>query len=161
MNFSIAFKDAFSVIALFIILSRVRGSVTNNNGFWIGWSALLPPSLQLQPITTAQNQWLSKTRSIPDWPTSVFSSTVTWLGSDLWIRHFFSFRGPLVTTPQLKTELSYECQMTELSFRNFESSRIETTISNSSSVTVSIHCRGNVLTEPLSSNGLFRFSSLR
>jgi hypothetical protein len=34
-------------------------------------------SLQFQPITTAHNQWLSITRSIPDWTTSVFSSTVT------------------------------------------------------------------------------------
>jgi hypothetical protein len=33
-------------------------------------------SLQLQPITTAHNQWLSKTRSIPYWTTSVFSSTL-------------------------------------------------------------------------------------
>jgi hypothetical protein len=28
-----------------IMLSRVYGSVTNNNGFWIGWLDLLPPSL--------------------------------------------------------------------------------------------------------------------
>jgi hypothetical protein len=34
-------------------------------------------SLQLQSVTTAHNQWLSKTRSIPYWTTSVFSSTVT------------------------------------------------------------------------------------
>jgi hypothetical protein len=31
-----------------------------------------------------------------------------WLGSDLRIGHFFSFRCPLVTTPQLNTELSYD-----------------------------------------------------
>jgi hypothetical protein len=34
-------------------------------------------SLQLQSIMTAHNQWLPKTRSIPYWTTSVFSSTVT------------------------------------------------------------------------------------
>jgi hypothetical protein len=33
--------------------------------------------LQLQLIITAHNQWLSETRSIPYWTTSVFSSTVT------------------------------------------------------------------------------------
>jgi hypothetical protein len=27
-----------------IILSRVYGSVTNNNGFWIGWLNLMTPS---------------------------------------------------------------------------------------------------------------------
>jgi hypothetical protein len=63
-----------------ILLSRVRGSVTDNNGFWIGWLDLLALLLQLQnlqPITTAHNQWLPKTRSIPYWTMSVFSSTVT------------------------------------------------------------------------------------
>jgi hypothetical protein len=34
-------------------------------------------SLKLQSIITAHNQWLLKTRSIPDWTTSVFSSPVT------------------------------------------------------------------------------------
>jgi hypothetical protein len=34
-------------------------------------------SLQLQPIITAHNQWLYKTRSTPYWTTSVFSSTVS------------------------------------------------------------------------------------
>jgi hypothetical protein len=54
------------------ILSCVRGSVTNNNGFWIGWLDLLEPLLQLQPIITVHSRWPPKTRSIPDW--SVFSS---------------------------------------------------------------------------------------
>jgi hypothetical protein len=62
------------------VLSRVRGSVTNNNGFWIGWLNLLTLLLQLHLITityiTAHNQWLSKTRSIPSWTVSVFSSFV-------------------------------------------------------------------------------------
>jgi hypothetical protein len=34
-------------------------------------------SLQLQSIITAHNRLMSKTRSIPYWTTSVFSSTVT------------------------------------------------------------------------------------
>jgi hypothetical protein len=34
-------------------------------------------SLQLQSIMTAHNHWLSNTRSIPYWTTSVFSSTAT------------------------------------------------------------------------------------
>jgi hypothetical protein len=38
---------------------------------------LLTHLLQLQPITTAHNQWLPKTRSVSYWTTSVFSSTVT------------------------------------------------------------------------------------
>jgi hypothetical protein len=48
--------------------------VTNNIGFWNGF---IGTSLQLQSIITAHNQWLPKTRSIPHWTTSVFSSTVT------------------------------------------------------------------------------------
>jgi hypothetical protein len=40
-------------------------------------TAFIGTSLQLQPIITAHNQWLFKTRSIPYWTTSVFSSTVT------------------------------------------------------------------------------------
>jgi hypothetical protein len=59
------------------ILSRFRGSMTNNNGFWFGWLDLLTPSLQLQPIITAHNQWLFKTHSVSYWTTSVFSSAVT------------------------------------------------------------------------------------
>jgi hypothetical protein len=60
-----------------LILSRVRGSVTNNNRFWIGWLDLLALLLQLQSTITAHNQRLPKTRSVPYWTTSVFSSTVT------------------------------------------------------------------------------------
>jgi hypothetical protein len=51
--------------------------VTNNNGFCIGWLNLLAFLLQLQSIITAHNQWLPRTRSIPYWTASVFSSTVT------------------------------------------------------------------------------------
>jgi hypothetical protein len=54
-----------------------RVCVANNNGFWIGWLDLLALRLQLQPIITAHNPWLPKTRSISYWTKSVFSSTVT------------------------------------------------------------------------------------
>jgi hypothetical protein len=51
--------------------------VTNDNGFWIRWLDFIGTCLQLQPIMTAHNQWLPKTRSIPYWTASVFYSTVT------------------------------------------------------------------------------------
>jgi hypothetical protein len=40
---------------------------------------------------------------LPSWTTSVFSSA--WLGSDLLVSQFFSFRCPLVNTAQLNTRL--------------------------------------------------------
>jgi hypothetical protein len=43
---------------------------------WIYWHCYYYHS-QLQPIIAAYNRRLSKTRSIPSWTTSVFSSTVT------------------------------------------------------------------------------------
>jgi hypothetical protein len=55
------------------ILLCILGSVTNNNGCWIGF---IGTSLQLQLIIKAHNQCLSKTRSILYWTTSVYSSTV-------------------------------------------------------------------------------------
>jgi hypothetical protein len=64
-------------LTFYMILSRVRGSVTNNNGLWTGWSDLLALLLQLQPIIAVLNQRLPKTRSITYWATGVFSSTVT------------------------------------------------------------------------------------
>jgi hypothetical protein len=47
---------------------------------WIYWHLLL----QLQRIITAQNYWLLKTRFIPYWTTSVFSSAVTDLVPIYW-----------------------------------------------------------------------------
>jgi hypothetical protein len=44
-----------------------------------------------------------------------------WLGSDLRIGHFFSFRCPLVNTPQLNTQLSYEWR--RLTAHSLESSQ--------------------------------------
>jgi hypothetical protein len=78
--------------------------VTNNTGFWIGWLDLLALLLQLQPIIIVRYQWVPKTRSIL---TGLRASSLLrdWLGSDLRIGHFFSFRCPLVDTPQLNTQL--------------------------------------------------------
>jgi hypothetical protein len=39
----------------YTILSRVHGSVTNNNGFWIGWLDLLTPSFQSLLVTIIYN----------------------------------------------------------------------------------------------------------
>jgi hypothetical protein len=60
--------------------------------------------VQLQSTTTAHNQWLSTTPSILYWTTGVFLLR-DWLGSDLRIGHFFSFRCSLVNTPWLNTQL--------------------------------------------------------
>jgi hypothetical protein len=54
-------------------LLRMRGFMTNNKGFWIGFTGT---ALRLQSIITAHNQWLPRTLSIPYW-TSVFSSAMT------------------------------------------------------------------------------------
>jgi hypothetical protein len=89
------------------ILSRVQGFVTNNNEFWIGWLDLFALLLQLQLIITARNQWLSKTvRSLLDYECLLFHCN--WFGSDLRVGQFLSFRCPLVSTPQLNTQLSYD-----------------------------------------------------
>jgi hypothetical protein len=62
------------------LISALHYFSTNGDWFWIGWLVLLALRLQLQFIITAHNQWLPKTRSIPYWTTSVFSSTATDLG---------------------------------------------------------------------------------
>jgi hypothetical protein len=56
------------------MLSRVRGSVINNNGFWMGRLDSLAILLQLQSSITVHNQWLLETRYIPYWATRGFSS---------------------------------------------------------------------------------------
>jgi hypothetical protein len=73
---SFAYKYLFLYLKL-QLNNIVWGSVTNNNSFWIGWLDLLARLLQLQSSITAHNQWLPKTRSIPYWTTSFFSSVVT------------------------------------------------------------------------------------
>jgi hypothetical protein len=83
-------------------VSRVRGSVTNNNRFWIRWLDLLKPS-----FTTTYNSSQSMTpwdslHSVLDYECLLFCCD--WLGSDLRIGHFLSFRCPLGNTPQLNTQ---------------------------------------------------------
>jgi hypothetical protein len=75
------------------ILSRVRGSVTNNNGFWVGWLDLLPPYLQLQSMSAKNSLY-----SLLEYECLLFYCDS--LGSNLRIGQFFSFRCPLVNTPQ-------------------------------------------------------------
>jgi hypothetical protein len=63
-----------------MILSCVRGSVTNNNGFWIGWLDLLALLLQSLLITIALQQLTISDclRLAPFcWTVTVFSSIVT------------------------------------------------------------------------------------
>jgi hypothetical protein len=92
-------------------LSRVRGSVTNNNGFWIGWLDSLALLLQLQ---SAHNRWLSKTRSIPYWTTSVFSSTVTDL---VLIYESVTSSAFVVRWLTLRSwTLNHDCNLTDFSF---------------------------------------------
>jgi hypothetical protein len=57
----------------YCLVSRVPWLVMTGCGLddWIYWHLLL------QSLITAHNRWLPKTRSIPYWTTSVFSSSVT------------------------------------------------------------------------------------
>jgi hypothetical protein len=126
---------------------------------------------QLHSIITAQNRWLPKTRSIPYWTTSVFVQYFfycDWFGSDLRIGHFFTFRCPLVNTPQLtlnRTQLLkylLNSLLTESmnyvpSLYKFGTNGIEITISNSPSIIlVPIGCCGNMCY--FRSNALFSTS---
>jgi hypothetical protein len=80
-------------------------------------------SLQLQSITTAHNQWLFTTRSIPYWATSCL------------LFHFDKWR------------TTVHCSHIE-----FKSVFSDWLLSNDSFV--AIRCSGNVIPEPLLSNGL-------
>jgi hypothetical protein len=92
-----------------MILSRARGSMTNINGFWIGWLDLFALLLQSLLITINYDSLQSMTvcdslHSLLGYECLPFHCD--WLGSDLRIGHFFSFHCPLVNTPQLNTQLS-------------------------------------------------------
>jgi hypothetical protein len=96
--------------------------VTNNNGFWIGWLDFLTPlitsALNYNQFTTAHNQRLLKTRSILlNCDCLLFCGD--WLGSDLRIGHFFSFRCPLVETPQLTTKLNSTTELNSITKDEF------------------------------------------
>lgn len=126
--------------------------------------------LQLQSIITAHNQWLPKTCSIPSWTMSNFSSTVTDLG--LIYKSVTSLAYFVRWLAFHSWTLNHDCNLTDLSSTNdcrlsqicvllyLGENWLHDTTSNSSSVTVSISCRRNVLTKPLSSNGLFYVYSL-
>jgi hypothetical protein len=78
--------------------------VTNSNGFWIWWLdllALLYNSNQLWQLTI--NNCLRLCPFLAG--VRVSSLLRDWLCSNLRVGHFFSFRCPLVNTPQLNTEL--------------------------------------------------------
>jgi hypothetical protein len=87
-------RDRFTFLCVYI--------VTYEGFAWriitgLDWMfVLIDTSLRLQLILTDHSRWLPKTRSTPYWTTSVFPSTVT---------DFFSFRCPLVNTPQLNAQL--------------------------------------------------------
>jgi hypothetical protein len=101
----------------------IMGSGLND---WIYWA----PSVA---ITLSYNQWeqlaINDCLTLAPFLTGQRPSSLLcdWLGSDLRIGHFFSFRCPLVNTPQLNTQLSYECRLIELSWTElyspFETSR--------------------------------------
>jgi hypothetical protein len=155
-------NHAMSTSWLWILL-HVRGSVTNSNGFWIGWFDLLTPSFtislnynQLQQLTI--EDCLPSLHSLLDY--ECLLSYCDWLGSDLRIGHFYSFRCPMVNTPQLNTQSNStteqpsefssgwitQCRINYLSsLYNSGTNRIEITISNSSSIVLSlIRCYENV-----------------
>jgi hypothetical protein len=89
-------------------LSSVRGSVTNNNGLWIGCLWFID-TIYYNTLNCSQLQQLKsmtgKDSLHCDWTTSVYW-LCDWVGSDLRIGHFFSFRCPPVSTPQPNTQLN-------------------------------------------------------
>jgi hypothetical protein len=88
-----------------MLLSCVRGTVTNSNGLWIEWLDLLALLLQLLWITMTYNSSQSvnahdSLHSFLDYERLLFYCDC--FGSDLQVGHFFSFRCPLAKTPHLK-----------------------------------------------------------
>jgi hypothetical protein len=154
-----------------LVLSRVRGSVTNNKGFWIGLLDLLALLLQLQPTATAHNQWPPKTRSIPYWPRNVFSSAVNnfvlmsvtssasavrWLTLHSWTVNYWTALWILLRLTnaewRLTTELNLQMNYV-LPFYNSGPSRIEITISDILCTTAALFVvTDTCISEPLSSN---------
>jgi hypothetical protein len=125
----------------------------STNGF-------IDTSLQLQSIITAHNQWVSRTRSIPYWTTSVFSSTATnderritesldsltneqnWLPGEPNMDH------------HLKLLLCYL-------FYPLPQKHACPTVAQQMYYSMSMHCLGNVLTESTSTLApLFRLSGV-
>jgi hypothetical protein len=152
--------------------------MTINNGFWIGWLDLLALLLQLQSTETAHNLCLSKTRSIPYWTRSAFSSAVTdllliyqsvtcsasvvrWLTLHCWTLNS-------LTTEPRPTRSSLHCSLCRLpvTMENFccVSVVMETHLVLNCSVAIyfvatcvnsaCIRSSGNVPSEPLRSSGI-------
>jgi hypothetical protein len=114
-------------------MSRVRGSVTNNNGFWNAWLDLLALLLQLQSIITAQiNDCLRlapfppglRTYSLPLWLLVLIYESVTssvpvvrWLTLHSWIHHDCN-----LTTNE---RLQYDCLLNHYLASFYNSGRTE------------------------------------
>jgi hypothetical protein len=104
---------------------------------------------QLQSIMTAHNQWLSTTRSIPYWTTSVFSSIVTnserrisW--TELTSRRT-EYKSPCLTVPLLFPVSSVATKRVSIPWQRLEFSK-------------RVRCRENMFTELLLSSRLFRLA---
>jgi hypothetical protein len=122
-------------IVFLMILSRVRGAVTKNNVFWIGWLDLLTP---LQSLLNTMN----------------YNNTVNLLPRT---------RSILVLLSQISS--NYRTELTESShvssLYNFGKEWIEITTSNSSSIIACSSVAAEMcFNEPLSSNGRLCGASL-
>jgi hypothetical protein len=106
---------------------------------WIYWRLLL----QLQSIITAHNRWLSQTRPMPYWTMSVISSAwLTWL--------WFTNKSLMKHEGGMKNEHSLA---TELTSGRTEYKSPCLTVPLLFCFSLFIRCSGNVVTEPLPSNG--------
>jgi hypothetical protein len=155
----------------------MRCSVTKN-GFWIEWLDLLALLLQLQSIiiVSSHNQWLPNTHSIPYSTTSVFSSAVTDLdpiyesvtSSASIVRRLTLHSWTLNSLTSDECRTTAHSSLTGMNWTNsfITSGRTEykspcLTVPLLLCFSVFILCHGNVLTEPLPSNGLSRVCSLQ
>jgi hypothetical protein len=150
---------------------HVWGACVNDNiGFWIGRLDLLAFLLQIQSIIRAHNQWLPKTRSIPYWTTSVFSSTVTcfwftnrsllllrlpceWLLTN---EPFFSAR-LLIQSSLYPRKMFVACSYRWKLFVDSVDMQSEF---RTKSVSTNSHLHKTFVSEPLSSNALFLLSGV-
>jgi hypothetical protein len=131
--------------------SRFAWLIIMGSGFddWIG------TSLQLLPIITAHSQWFPKTCSVPCWTTWVFSTvtnaeslltpwTAFWLLLRMNHDSFITSRGPEYKSP---------CRPVPLLFCSFSRESVFSDLPPTNDSFVAIRCSGNVITEPLLSNG--------
>jgi hypothetical protein len=137
-------------------MSRVRGSMTNNNGFWIRWLDLLIPSFTIALIYNPLEQltindclrlasFLTRLRV-----SSIVTDLVLIYDWSLLLRMTYEW----ITTPDsnddcILTEFSSDSITTDSinyvsSLCNSGTNRIEIAIANSLRYWVLIRCRGNV-----------------